>query len=198
MTSWYVVRTKPQSEFIANRRIREQGFETFLPLYRVPPRERTQNRSATAETLRSLKTQTLSTSAQIQLNLYLPLFPRYLFVQFDSAEPGWVSINSTRGVSAILMYGSPPKPSAVPQADIQDLLDRSDFAGALPIHGEPVGPRIYEPAIGETVSISSDPRGALVVSYLGPHSNPTLARVRLDLFGGIETTVPTTALRPLE
>ncbi|NDJ55420.1 transcription/translation regulatory transformer protein RfaH [Enterobacteriaceae bacterium 4M9] len=49
-----------------------------------------------------------------------PLFPNYLFVEFDPEDIHTTTVNSTRGVSHFVRFGS--QPATVPQAVIHDLL----------------------------------------------------------------------------
>ncbi len=49
-----------------------------------------------------------------------PLFPNYLFVEFDPENIHTTTVNSTRGVSHFVRFGS--QPATVPQAVIHDLL----------------------------------------------------------------------------
>ncbi len=49
-----------------------------------------------------------------------PLFPNYLFVEFDPEDIHTTTVNSTRGVSHFVRFGS--QPATVPQTVIHDLL----------------------------------------------------------------------------
>lgn len=73
---WAVVETKHAAEHVVSRKLREQGFETFLPMYRA---RRAPRRLA-------------------------PLFPRYIFVRIvDDIVSG---ISGTRGVLRMLMMSA--------------------------------------------------------------------------------------------
>lgn len=75
---WYVVQTHQKKESVADKNISNQGFETFLPtcveqtIRRGEKRERTQ-----------------------------PLFPGYMFVEFDPDQDRWFSILHTYGVKRL-------------------------------------------------------------------------------------------------
>ena len=76
---WILVHTKPGEENKSAENLTLQGFEPFLPL--IP----STNRS----------------SDQIKL---VPVFPRYLFTKINPDKGSWTVINSTRGVSKIVMF----------------------------------------------------------------------------------------------
>lgn len=83
--AWYVVQTQVNSELKAVRNLLRQGFETYLPRY--------------------LKRR--SHARKIE-QVAAPLFPRYLFVKVDLATQRWRSIQSTFGVSHLVLNGSEP------------------------------------------------------------------------------------------
>ena len=61
---------------------------------------------------------------------WVPLFPGYIFVRFDPARPAWRAINSTRGVSKLVSFGtSGPRP--VPGDLIEALQMRCNENGLL-------------------------------------------------------------------
>ena len=59
--SWYTIRTKPQSEYVATAELERQGFEVFLPCVRSPQPRFGRND--------------------------IPLFPGYLFLNCDLNSP---------------------------------------------------------------------------------------------------------------
>jgi transcriptional antiterminator RfaH len=79
VAGWAVVIAKPNSEAIAVVNLQRQGYETYLPRFK----------------LRKVNKPTL----------IKPLFPRYLFVHIDKF---WYSIRGTRGVSGILLADDGP------------------------------------------------------------------------------------------
>ncbi len=87
--AWYVVQTQLNSEAKAARNLVRQGFEVYLPRY--------------------LKCR--SHARKIE-QVAAPLFPRYLFVRIDMATQRWRSVQSTFGVSHLVLNGSDPAPVA--------------------------------------------------------------------------------------
>lgn len=90
---WYVVETELKRETVAQDCIHELGLPTFLP----------QMRRATR-------------SHHRYANPYIPIFPRYIFVQFDLSidRHVWPAIRRQRGVRNIL--GSNPDYDRIPSA----------------------------------------------------------------------------------
>ena len=84
---WFAVNTQPLAEARAQRHLENQGFRTFTPRRR--------------KTLRHARRMTM---------VEAPLFPRYLFVAFDPRRDQWRRINSTFGVSRLVMRGEAPHP----------------------------------------------------------------------------------------
>jgi transcriptional antiterminator RfaH len=98
---WYLVHTRPNNECKAELNLAAQGFTTFLP--RI---------EKTVRHARRLKTVRRS------------LFPRYLFVRFDTTRDRWLSVCGTFGVARLLMHDG--RPVAVPAGIVEDLLAHSD------------------------------------------------------------------------
>jgi transcriptional antiterminator RfaH len=86
---WYVVQTQINAEAKAARNLLRQGFEIYLPRY--------------------LKRR--SHARKIE-KVAAPLFPRYMFVSIDIATQRWRSVQSTFGVSHLVLNGSDPAPVA--------------------------------------------------------------------------------------
>jgi transcription elongation factor/antiterminator RfaH len=99
---WFLVHSLPRSERRAEWHLRAQGFRTFLPQF-----ERTVRH---ARKLRSVKA---------------PLFPNYLFVEFDLGWHRWTSIRSTVGVSRLHAQRD-GTPIAVPHGIIETLIGQCD------------------------------------------------------------------------
>ena len=87
MKQWYVVNTKAREETKALFNLKRQGFNTYLPQYKKMRRH-------------ARKTDIILT----------PLFPKYLFVEFNLDMENWACINSTFGVSKLIRFGSVPTP----------------------------------------------------------------------------------------
>ena len=77
---WWIIETKPQQEFKAEKNLSQQGFITFCPLF---------NKELKWGNQFKIKPQ--------------PLFTRYLFIQADDfAQKNVYLIRSTRGVNSLL------------------------------------------------------------------------------------------------
>jgi transcriptional antiterminator RfaH len=98
--AWFVARTKPLLEGLAEERLQNQGFTTYLPLLtnRQPFKGRMVERRA-------------------------PLFRSYLFVQLDVSDPGesWRAVNSTRAIQSLLPR--PERPEPIRPGEIEGLAD---------------------------------------------------------------------------
>jgi transcriptional antiterminator RfaH len=94
---WFAVNTQPFAEARAQRNLENQGFRTFMP------RRRKMLRPARKLTV-----------------VEAPLFPRYLFIAFDPRRDQWRKVNSTFGVSRLVMRGETPHP--VPNGVIEALI----------------------------------------------------------------------------
>ena len=103
---WFILQFKSNSHHLATKNLNRQGFETFLPLH-----------------------ETTSRRLSRFINNSKPLFPSYMFIKFDRAEPGWHKINSTYGVSRLITFNSIPKP--IPTIFVDHLMKRYDLSGKL-------------------------------------------------------------------
>ena len=83
---WYLAQLKPNALGVAERHLRRQGFETFMPLL-----EETR-RGARFETRR------------------VPLFPGYLFVGATRRSADVSAVRSTRGVTRLVKSAGRPSP----------------------------------------------------------------------------------------
>src|SRR5215471_5201307 len=110
---WYVVHTQPNYEGRAEVNLQRQGFATYMPRY-----QRTRRHARKTETV------------------LRPLFPRYLFVALDLARDRWRSIQSTFGVSQLVVAGDEPLP--VPHAVIDQIRAREGSDGIVRL-GLPAG-----------------------------------------------------------
>ena len=98
---WVLVYTKANQEFIAERNLKNQGYDTFLPLI-------------------------FSSNKNKKVNLPIPVFPRYLFTKINLLADNWSSIKSTYGVNKIVMFSGefPSIPSKI-ITGIKEKLDKS-------------------------------------------------------------------------
>ena len=79
---WILAYTKAREEKLAQINIENQGFKTFLPL---------------------IANRNTQTSDEVSLNV---IFPRYLFININIKTDNWGSINSTKGVSHLVLFGN--------------------------------------------------------------------------------------------
>jgi transcriptional antiterminator RfaH len=121
-SSWYVVQTQINAEAKAARNLLRQGFEIYLPRY--------------------LKRR--SHARKIE-NVPAPLFPRYMFVQINMATQRWRSIQSTFGVSHLVLQGSDP--ACVAPEIVNALRAREDEGGYVKLDQRP------KFALGEKVRV---------------------------------------------
>jgi transcription elongation factor/antiterminator RfaH len=103
---WYVVHTLPSCELRAEANLRNQEFRTFLP-----------RRHKTIRHARKLRT------------VEAPFFPGYLFLILDLARQQWRRVNSTFGVSRLVMQGDQPHP--VPCGIVEALFAAADSRDIL-------------------------------------------------------------------
>ena len=103
---WFILQFKPNSHHQAERNLNRQGFETFLPLH-----------------------DTTSRKLSRFINTSKPLFPGYMFIKFDRAEPEWHKINSTYGVSRLITFNSILR--SIPTNFVDSLMKRYDLSGKL-------------------------------------------------------------------
>lgn len=113
-STWFLVQLKPNSAKIAERNLRRQSFQTFLPVEEITKRGK--STFVTAEK---------------------PVFPGYIFVAFDVAKGGWRAINATQGITRLVCFGAAPAP--VPQDIVAGLMQRCGGQGKL-ISSAPVSP----------------------------------------------------------
>jgi transcription elongation factor/antiterminator RfaH len=146
---WFAVNTQPLAEARATRNLENQGFRTFMPRRR--------------KMLRHARRMTM---------IEAPLFPRYLFVVFDPQRDQWRRINSTFGVSRLIMRGEVPHPvpDGITEALIAVTIDGGiiDLAAKLQ-EGSPVrvmaGPFADQLAMLEQLNDSG--RACILLDILG-------------------------------
>jgi transcriptional antiterminator RfaH len=120
--AWYVVQTQVNAEAKAAGNLVRQGFEIYLPRY--------------------LKRRSHARKVE---QIAAPLFPRYLFVRIDMATQRWRSIQSTFGVSRLVLNGSDPAP--ISQQVLSSLKAREDESGYVKLDQRP------KFALGEKVRV---------------------------------------------
>ena len=102
--SWYLVVTKPQSEFKAQVNLLRQRYEIYLPLVQNSRRRNGKNIKRTEA-----------------------FFPRYLFIHLDKETDNWAPIRSTIGVASLVRFGG--MPAVVPENMIANLKANEDEFG---------------------------------------------------------------------
>lgn len=103
--SWYLLQSKPRSEFKAAQELENQGYEVFLPV------------------IEAQKIKANRTEMVIE-----PLFSRYLFIRLNQTSHNWSPIRSTKGVSQIVRFAG--EPAKLTEALIAQL---REFMCALPV-----------------------------------------------------------------
>lgn len=151
---WHVVQSEPRREFLAKMNIVDKlKLDVFFPIEEV--RRSIGRRSA---------------------DVVAPMFPGYLFVEFDPAVTQWRKVNELRGVMRLLCEGDRPIP--VPGLEIDRLRDKANADGLI------VEPEKAMAGMGEWVRIM---QGAFA-QFSGPLAEPLYPRdnnayVRLHLLG---------------
>ena len=105
-TSWFLAQLKPNCGNVAEKNLKRQGFQTFLPM-----EEETRQRNGKF------------------ITVMRPLFPGYIFVAFDVARGFWRTINSTNGITRLVSFGK--EPTAVPRDLVSQLMLRCDAKAQL-------------------------------------------------------------------
>lgn len=161
-SAWYLVNTKAGKERLAVLQLRQQGFETYLPM-RAPLRAGGEAR---------------------------PLFPSYLFVRVDLACPGWRAIYSTFGVKDVLSVGDGAhrRPKALPAGLVPGFM-AMERAGLIPLGG-PVSVAGNTataikggPAVGDRVLVPLGAAGALIEATLVEHVDARRSMVLISMLG---------------
>jgi transcription antitermination factor NusG len=102
------------------------------------------------------------------------LFPRYLFVVLDLERDRWRAINSTRGVTSLIMHEGLPAP--VRSGVVETLLDSSTFEGEVCFCSEMVpGSRVrlvagpFAGQLGILRDLSRSGRVRVLIEMMGAH-----------------------------
>jgi transcriptional antiterminator RfaH len=101
---WFCVHTSPRKEPVAAYNLKCQGYRYFMPM--------------TSRRVRHARRTTIVQSA---------FFPRYIFVILNLASQRWRPIQSTIGVTSIIMGNERPKP--VPEGVVEKLIDATNTDG---------------------------------------------------------------------
>jgi transcriptional antiterminator RfaH len=159
MRAWYVVRTHSRAETKAQANLLAQGYEGYLPLCR-----------------RWVK------HARRREVVQRPLFPGYLFVQFDIEHTRWRSIMSTIGVVHLICQGDLPTRVAEGAVETIKTAEEDGFfdftrAVAQLQPGDKIrvvsGP--FASMIGKLQSAGSNDRIRVLLEILGRHAPTELS-----------------------
>lgn len=162
---WYVARTQPQREVQAGNHLANQDYRVFVPRYWKNRRH-------------ARKVETVSA----------PLFSRYIFVILDIGRDRWRSINGTRGVDRLLMYGG--EPQAVPKGIVESLIETADPDGNVRFD--------FHLREGQTVKVTAGPFAELIGRLERLDDNGRV-HVLLELLGGkVPVALPQTYVAPAE
>ena len=82
---WYLAYTKPRQEEIARVNLDQQGFESYLPLYKK-----------------------FKKTEQGPVSVFEPMFPRYIFFRPGKVGQSISSVRSTRGITTLVRFGFEP------------------------------------------------------------------------------------------
>lgn len=155
---WFAVNAQARREERAQRQLENQGYRVYLP-----------KRRKTARRGRKLVT------------VVAPFFPRYLFVTLDLTWQPWRNINSTFGVSALVMAGE--RPQAVPAGVVEAMIAATDDHGVLSLShnltvGSPVrllaGP--FAEQLGTLERLDDSGRVRVLLSIMGGSVPVQIAR----------------------
>ena len=103
---WYVAETEPRKETVAIQHLERQSFRCFCPRL-----QRVRRHARRIETVLA------------------PLFPGYVFVNFDADRVGWRAINGTRGVRRLLT-SERLAPLPMPDEAMASLIEKYDGRAA--------------------------------------------------------------------
>jgi len=162
---WYVIRTKPCREFVAQTHFEQQGFTTYLP-HTITTRKHARKISKVPQ----------------------PLFPGYLFLHLSPEEQHWTTISSTRGATGPVRFGT-TIPS-LPDWVITTLKNMEEQHGRINLKA--VKEKFLQP--GSTVKVSLDRQRELhgiLLSFTGKDRAVVLLNM---LQRTVKTTVPLTRL----
>jgi len=153
---------KPNGLSVALRNLQRQDIKAFVPTREITRRAR--------DSLRTRQS---------------PLFPGYVFVQFDPGLPGWHRINATRGITRLLVENR-HTPRPLPPAFMHGLLARCDANGRL-ITPEDI-------RAGDPVRVTAGPF-ADFISRVEHVTEDERLQVLLEIMGqGVRVSLPKTSV----
>tara|TARA_B100001142_G_scaffold580_1_gene542 strand:- start:888 stop:1436 length:549 start_codon:yes stop_codon:yes gene_type:complete len=159
---WVLIYTKAKQEKKANENLQKQGFKTFLPLI-VP------------------------TNKNSEFNSPVPVFPRYFFAQINLELDNWTAINSSYGVSNIVMFSE--KFTSIPNNIIKLIQDKLDESG---IYKEDVSVVDYQK--GDHISIKEGGFAGIDAIFLSKKSKNRVTLLLKLLNTSVVTEISTSAI----
>lgn len=158
---WFLAQVKPNSAAIADKNLKRQGFETFLPM----------------------ETQTRQRSGRF-VTRKQPVFPGYIFVAIDPAQGVWRKVNATYGITKLVSFGAAP--AEVPAELIAGLKARCDSNSTLlPPAALQVGDHVnviegpFADTIVEIERIDPDRRVWVLMDLMGRSTRTAMDAARL-------------------
>lgn len=158
---WFAAQLRPYGDRVVLAHLRRQGFEAVLPRRSVDRRVGTRFRRVNE-----------------------PLFPGYVFVTFDPADPASRAIHSTRGISRLI--GSERGPTALPAGFVETLMASCDCDGlVVPEEVLPEGSDVrvltgpFAGLVGKILSSSAGERVAVLLTLLASERSVLMPRGQL-------------------
>lgn len=162
---WCAAQLKPNALSVANRHLERQGFNAFCP-------KRLEDRRRGSKFIRQ----------------NVPLFPGYIFVQFDPQSTTWAALNGTRGLTR-LITDTAGRPAIMPREFMAAMLARCDQSGLL------ASPDEFE--AGDEIRILNGPFADTIARIEAADSKGRL-EILLDIMGrAVRTHLPSTAVEKL-
>lgn len=159
--TWFLAQVKPNCAQVADKNLRFQKFQTFLPMEQFTLQRR--GRFVTTTRL---------------------LFPGYVFVGFDATKGHWRRVNSTHGVTRLVTFGNVP--AAVPTDIVRGLMERCDSDGLLlpPKIFKPGDPVMLKTGpfalfVAEVERVDCDQRVWLLMEMMGAKTRMTVQAEQL-------------------
>lgn len=152
---WYAVHTNSRSEWLAAKRLKEQGYEVLYLHY-----------------------QDVVKHARRKIAVLKPYFPRYLFTHVDPCQSIY-TINKTEGVSTVVYAAD--EPLQIPFSVIEELRERADKNGLVTLQPQEKEERRRFNK-GEKVRIEEGPFIGFVAAV--SLDTGSKVRVFLDMFKG--------------
>ena len=162
--SWYLVVTKPQSEFKAQENLLRQGYEIYFPLVQTSCRR----------------------NGKI-VNRTEAFFPRYLFINLNKETDNWAPIRSTFGVAGLVRFGGVP--AVVPEKMVANLKSNENEFGLQSLEkkelklGDKVeiidGPLVGHKAVYQRMK--STERVSVLLDIVGKNTKVTLSINELEV-----------------